>query len=89
MAEPRCKRLVSDRTAWVGPHQCQNRAVTEDGYCRLHDPYLAQERAAKRPATKYERLRAARKAVDAVIDALPEPARTDLARLVHAERMLQ
>lgn len=89
MNEPdnKCKREINDGPGWRW-HQCDNAAVTEAGFCRVHDPDLQAERAKKRGPSKFERALAAKRAVDEFVDQLPAEQGDRMRSLIHMERML-
>lgn len=59
MGTEKCREMVSSSNAWR-MSSCMNKAVTEAGYCRVHDPELRRLREAKRTPSKYERQMACR-----------------------------
>jgi hypothetical protein len=65
---------------WHSQKRCTNRAVTEAGYCRVHDPEHQAKRAAKRPPSKFERWREARDELTQLIDSVPDEALRDQIR---------
>lgn len=78
----RCKESqVSSPNSWRYA-QCQNKAVTGAGYCRVHDPELRAARQAKRPPTKWERINKARRELEEVLETLPPDVAVRISELV-------
>lgn len=72
--EPKkCKAQVFDRESWSAGHQCKNKATTEAGYCKTHDPECKKAREAERPPTKWERRCEARKQLAAYLERILTP----------------
>jgi hypothetical protein len=52
--ERKCPERVASEGGWHF-HTCGRKAVTERGFCRIHDPELREERRKKRGPTAFER----------------------------------
>lgn len=56
----RCRASVSDGDRMMSWHQCHSKSKHDGKWCSIHRPGAAEERAAKRGPTQYERECAAR-----------------------------
>lgn len=81
-SKPMCKARICRSQAWRSV-ECGRPAVTDAGFCRIHDPELKNERAKKRQPTKWEREAAAWKAMDKAIDEVRAMGNTELADRLH------